>query len=113
MLAIAEFDLKYELAKAVKGQFLAIAEILRLLLNQFPRNYFLTDQYVARDLELVPYSCHPKEQVEFSFPAEAVTYNQAEYEAVLKGLKLLREAGAEFVEIIGDSLLILNRLAGE
>ena len=49
----------------------------------------------------------------FSFTVEAYTNNQAEYDAVLKGLQILGEAHAEFIEIIGDSLLILNQLANE
>ena len=47
------------------------------------------------------------------FAVEAYTNNQAEYEAILKGLQILDEARAEFIEIIGDSLLILNQLANE
>nr|ABA97725.2 retrotransposon protein, putative, unclassified [Oryza sativa Japonica Group] len=35
------------------------------------------------------------------------TNNQAEYEAVLKGLRLLKEVEANAIEIMGDSLLVL------
>jgi ribonuclease HI len=41
------------------------------------------------------------------------TNNQAEYQAVLKGIKLLWEVNAEVVEIFGDSQLVINQLAGE
>lgn len=41
------------------------------------------------------------------------TNNQVEYQTVIKGLKLLREAGADIVEIIWNSLLVLNQLAGK
>jgi ribonuclease HI len=41
------------------------------------------------------------------------TNNQAEYEAVLKGLQLLREVEADAIEIMGDSLLVISQLAGE
>nr|AAX96001.1 retrotransposon protein, putative, unclassified [Oryza sativa Japonica Group]ABA93072.1 retrotransposon protein, putative, unclassified, expressed [Oryza sativa Japonica Group] len=41
------------------------------------------------------------------------TNNQAEYEAVLKGLQLLKEVEADAVEIMGDSLLVISQLAGE
>nr|ABA97891.1 retrotransposon protein, putative, unclassified [Oryza sativa Japonica Group] len=41
------------------------------------------------------------------------TNNQAEYEAVLKGLQLLKEVEADTIEIMGDSLLVISQLAGE
>ena len=40
------------------------------------------------------------------------TNNQAEYEAILKGLQLLQEVKAESIEIFGDSQLIINQLIG-
>ena len=50
---------------------------------------------------------------EFAFPIElAVTNNQAEYEAVLKGIQLLHEVKAEAIQIFGDSQLIINQLIG-
>jgi Ribonuclease HI len=42
-----------------------------------------------------------------------VTNNQAEYEAILKGLQLLQEVEADAIEIMGDSLLVISQLAGE
>jgi ribonuclease HI len=51
---------------------------------------------------------------EFSIPIEKTsTNNQAEYQVVLKGIKLLREVNAEVVEIFGYSQLVINQLAGE
>jgi ribonuclease HI len=41
------------------------------------------------------------------------TNNQAEYQAVLKGIKLLGEVNAEVVEIFRDSQLMINQLARE
>nr|ABA94546.1 retrotransposon protein, putative, unclassified [Oryza sativa Japonica Group] len=41
------------------------------------------------------------------------TNNQAECEAVLKGLQLLKEVEADTIEIMGDSLLVISQLAGE
>mgnify|MGYP003702818353 CR=1 FL=1 len=41
------------------------------------------------------------------------TNNQAEYEAVLNGLQLLKEVEADAIEIMGDSLLVINQLARE
>ena len=48
---------------------------------------------------------------EWSFPIEATTTNnQAEYQALLKGIRLLQEIGADAVEIFGDSMLVVNQL---
>nr|ABA91246.1 retrotransposon protein, putative, unclassified [Oryza sativa Japonica Group] len=41
------------------------------------------------------------------------TNNQVEYEAVLKGLQLLKEVEANAIEIMEDSLLVISQLAGE
>jgi ribonuclease HI len=38
------------------------------------------------------------------------TNNLAEYEAILKGMELLLDAGAEAVEIFGDSKLVISQL---
>jgi ribonuclease HI len=40
------------------------------------------------------------------------TNNQAEYEAILKGLQILQEVKAESVEIFGDSQIVINQLIG-
>ena len=50
---------------------------------------------------------------ELSFPIEATaTNNQAEYQALLKGIRLLQEIEADAVEIFGDSMLVVNQLVG-
>jgi len=50
---------------------------------------------------------------EFSLPIVATsTNNQAEYQALIKGLELLREVHADVVEVFGDSMLVINQLAG-
>jgi ribonuclease HI len=41
------------------------------------------------------------------------TNNLAEYEAVHKGMELLLEAGAEDVEVFGDSKLVISQLTEE
>jgi len=49
---------------------------------------------------------------EFSLPIVATsTTNQAEYQALIKGLELLKEVHADAVEIFGDSMLVINQLA--
>jgi ribonuclease HI len=43
----------------------------------------------------------------------ACANNLAEYEAVRKGMELLLEAGAEVVEILGDSKLVISLVTEE
>ena len=116
ILALSEFDLRYESAKAVKGQVIAD---------------FVTQHHKPRIdyIELVPWvlffdgsSCKQDGSIgiviisprggasfEFALPTEPmITNNQAEYEAILKGLQLLHEVKAEAIEIFGDSQLIIN-----
>jgi len=51
--------------------------------------------------------------MDFSLPIVATsTNNQAEYQALIKGLELLKEVHADTIEIFGDSMLVINQLAG-
>jgi ribonuclease HI len=51
---------------------------------------------------------------EFAIPIQpTVTNNQAEYEALLRGLQYLKEAKAISVEIYGDSELVIKQLNGQ
>ena len=50
---------------------------------------------------------------EFSLSIDAtLTNNQAEYQALIKGIVLLKKVHADAVEIFGDSMLVINQLAG-
>ncbi|KAL6189508.1 hypothetical protein ACLB2K_040896 [Fragaria x ananassa] len=50
----------------------------------------------------------------YSFQLEwKCTNNQAEYEAVIIGLEMLLDLGAQDVDILGDSLLVINQLRGK
>jgi len=50
---------------------------------------------------------------EFSLPIVAMsTNNQAKYQALIRGLELLREVHADAVEIFRNSMLVINQLAG-
>ena len=51
---------------------------------------------------------------DFSLPIPTMsTNNQAEHEAVLKEMKLLREIKADIVKIFGDSMPVANQLIGK
>jgi ribonuclease HI len=51
---------------------------------------------------------------EFAIPIQpTVTNNQAEYEALLRGLQYLKKAKAISVEIYGDSELVIKQLNGQ
>jgi hypothetical protein len=109
MFALSEFDIRYQPAKAVKGQALAdlIAEsvntnIAALSVRAWAM-YF--DGSVCGDecgigiLLVSPWGA----TYSFSIRLPATcTNNLAEYEAVHKGMELLLEAGAEAVEVFGD-----------
>jgi len=117
ILALSEFDLHYESAKAVKGQIMAD---------------FVTQHCGAVEtLEIVPWTLFfdgstcdwggknrhsvnfPSRKEEFSLPIVATsTNNQAEYQALIKGLELLKEVHADAIEIFGDSMLVINQMAG-
>jgi len=50
---------------------------------------------------------------EFSLPIVATsTNNQGEYQALVKGLELLREIRVDTIEIFGDSMMVINQLIG-
>ena len=50
---------------------------------------------------------------EFSLPIVVMsTNNQAKYQALIKGLELLKEVHADAIEIFGYSMLVINQLAG-
>nr|ABA94385.1 retrotransposon protein, putative, unclassified [Oryza sativa Japonica Group] len=83
IFALTEFDLRYESPKAIKGIGLVIIS---------PRGASFEFAYTIK-----PYA----------------TNNQAEYQAVLKGLQLLKEVEADAIEIMGDSLLVISQLARE
>ena len=46
----------------------------------------------------------------FNFKA---SNNEAEYEAIIAGLSLVRELGVQDIEVFSDSMLIVNKVTGE
>jgi len=118
ILALSEFDLRYESAKAVKGQIIAdyvtqhhgVVETLVIV----PWTFFFDGSTCDRGAEISIVLISPRgRKYEFSLPIDATsTNNQAEYQSLIKGLELLKEVHANAVEIFGDSMLVINQLAG-
>ena len=110
--------MRYESAKAVKGQ--AVADFV---VQHCGQELSMVD-LVSWTLFFDGSSCGNGSGIgvvsprganfEFSFPIEAsATNNQAEYRAILKEIQLLQEVKADAVEIFGDSMLVINQLIGE
>ena len=118
ILALSEFDLRYESAKAVKGQIMADfvtqhrggVETLEIV----PWTLFFDGSTCDRGTRIGIVLIFPQgRKYEFSLLIVATsTNNQAEYQALIKGLELLREVHADVVEVFGDSMLIINQLVG-
>ena len=109
ILALSKFDLRYKSAKAVKGQ---------IMVDFVTHHYGPSIGYV----EPMPWtlffdgsSCKqgggigigiisPRgSNLKFAYTIKPMTTNnQAEYEAILKGLQLVQEVKADAVEIFGD-----------
>nr|AAL76190.1 Putative gag-pol polyprotein [Oryza sativa Japonica Group]AAP52444.1 retrotransposon protein, putative, unclassified [Oryza sativa Japonica Group] len=86
IFSLTEFNLRNESPKAIKGQ--AIADFI----------VEHRDDSIG-SVEIMPWTLF------FD--------GSAKYEAVLKGLQLLKEVEANSVQIMGDSLLVISQLAGE
>jgi hypothetical protein len=115
-LALSEFELKFESAKAIKGQI--IADFITKhrdpsidLLEITPWALFFDGSSCGKGGGVGILLILPRgEMFEFAIPIQpTVTNNQAEYEALLRGLQYLREAGAVSVEIYGDSELVIKQ----
>jgi len=117
ILALSEFDLHYESAKALKGQIMGdcVTQHCGLLgaLEIAPWTLFFDGSMCDRGAGIGIVLISPQgKKYEFSLPIVATsTNNQAEYQALIKGLELLKEAHADAVEIFGDSMLVINQLA--
>jgi ribonuclease HI len=119
-LALSEFELKLESAKAVKGQI--IADFITKhhdpsidLLEITPWALFFDRSSCGKGGGVGTLLISPRgEMFEFAIPIQpTVTNNQAEYEALLRGLQYLKEAKAISVEIYGDSKLVVKQLNGQ
>jgi ribonuclease HI len=117
MFALSEFDIRFQPAKAVKGQALAdlVAErtssgIAALSIHAWAMFFdgSVCGHGSGIDILLVsPRGVTHSFSIRLPTPC---TNNLAEYEAVHKGMELLLEAGAEAVEVFGDSKLVISQL---
>ena len=114
MLALVEFDTRIESAKAVKAQVLVDlfdehGGQVEFLVEPDPWLLFFDGSICKHGCGIGLVIVSPRGTVfEFSIVVEAFTNNQAEYKAILKGLQILKDTNDEFIEITGDSLLILS-----
>jgi ribonuclease HI len=120
MFALLEFDIRYQPAKAVKGQALTDLIVERINTNIATLSvrawamYF--DVSTCEDgcgigiLLVSPWGVTYSFSVRLPAPC---TNNLAEYEAVRKGIGLLLEAGAEAVEVFEDSKLVIFQFTEE
>jgi hypothetical protein len=120
MFALSEFDIRYQPAKAVKGQ--ALADLIAERVNTNIAVLSVRAWAIYFDGSVCGDGCgigillvSPRGATNsFSIRLPTTcTNNLAEYEAVHKGMELLLEAGAEAVEVFGDSKLVISQLTEE
>src|SRR6266567_124628 len=120
MFALSEFDIRYQPAKAVKGQ--ALADLIADRINTDISALYVRAWAMFFDGSACDDGCgigivlvSPRGAT-YSFSIRLLdpcTNNVAEYEAIRKGMELLLEAGAEAVELFGDSKLVISQLTEE
>ncbi|KAK1695364.1 hypothetical protein QYE76_012061 [Lolium multiflorum] len=120
MFALSEFDIRYQPAKAVKGQ--ALADLIAERINTDIAALSVRAWAMFFDGSVCDGGCgigilivSPRGAT-YSFSIRLptpCTNNVAEYEAICKGMELLLEAGAEAVELFGDSKLVISQLTEE
>nr|CAD40005.3 OSJNBb0052B05.8 [Oryza sativa Japonica Group]CAE75890.1 B1234D02.14 [Oryza sativa Japonica Group] len=120
IFSLTEFDLRYESPKAIKGQ--AIADFIVDHRDDSIGSVEIVPWTLFFDRSVCTHGCGIGLVIisplgacfEFAYTIKPyATNNQAEYEAVLKGLQLLKEVEADAIEIMGNSLLVISQLARE
>jgi hypothetical protein len=116
ILALSEFDLTYQLAKAIKGHVMADLVTQHcgpevVVIEPVPWTMFFDGSSSGAGAGIGIILISPQgTSYEFSIPIEKTsTNNHDEYQAVLNGIKLLRELNAEVIKIFGDSQLVINQ----
>jgi hypothetical protein len=120
MFAPSEFDIRYQPAKAVKGQ--ALADLITERINTNIVTLSIRAWAMYFDRSACEGGCGigmllvSRRGVTYSFsirlPAPC-SNNLAEYEVVRRGVELRVQAGAEAVEVFGDSKLLISQLMEE
>jgi hypothetical protein len=115
MFTLSEFNIRYQPAKAVKGQ--ALADLIAERINTNIATLSVRVWAMYFDGSACEDGCgigillvSPR-GVTYSFSIRLptpCTNNLAEYEAVRRGMELLVEAGAEAVKVFGDSKLVVS-----
>jgi ribonuclease HI len=120
MFTLSEFDIRYQPMKAVKGQ--ALADLITERINTNIVTLSMRVWAMCFDGSSCEDGCGIgillvlPQGVTYSFSVRLptpCTNNLAEYEVVRKGMELLLEAGAEAVEVFGDSKLVISQLTEE
>jgi ribonuclease HI len=120
MFALSEFNIRYQPLKAVKGQALVDLITERINTNIATLSIWAWAMYFDGSayeggcgigiLLVSPWGVTYSFSVRLPAP---YTNNLAEYEAVRKEMELHVEAGAEVVEVFGDSKLVITQLTEE
>jgi hypothetical protein len=115
MFTLLEFNIRYQPTKAVKGQ--ALADLIAERINTNVATLFVHAWTMYFDGSACDDGCgigillvSPR-GVTYSFSiglSALCTNNLVEYEAVHRRMELLLEAGAEAVEVFGDSKLVVS-----
>jgi ribonuclease HI len=122
--ALIEYDLAYEPLKSKRGQVVVDFIVEHSIDQNSDQSYNLVSIHPWKLFfdDSASRECHGVGTVLIS-PKGAIfeqsvrleyfcTNNQAEYEAILLGLQILSSMGVKHVEAFGDSLLVMQQIAG-